>query len=134
MRLHILACSCVHLRNSLHASTQAATQISLCPFAMVAEHILHDVQPFPGDDHFPQLQTESWEVNNRFSVTQRSKDSKTYLISDTLTNFQAKISKKSLPDESFDLGRWYTQKRLHHFDWETSDDAPIRKMTESGLL
>ena len=29
--------------------------------AMVAEYILHDVHPFPGDEHFPQ---DGWEVNN----------------------------------------------------------------------
>ena len=101
---------------------------------MVAEYILHDLQPFPGDERFPQLETESWEVNNRFSVTQRPKDSKNYMINDSLTNFRVKISKKNLADDSFDLGRWYTQKRLRHFNWETSDGAPIRKMTESWSI
>jgi hypothetical protein len=102
--------------------------------AMVAEYILHNLQPFPGDEHFLQHQADSWEVNSRFSVTQRPEDTENYVINDSLTNFQAKISKKSLADESFDLGQWYTQKRLRHLNWDISDDTPIRRMTESWSI
>ena len=38
--------------------------------AMVVEYILNDIQPFPGDNYFLQLQNDSWEVDNQFSVTQ----------------------------------------------------------------
>ena len=80
--------------------------------AMVAEYILNDIQPFPGDNHFLQFQDNDWEVDNRFSVTQRRGDTKNYMVHDFLTNFRVKVSKKSLADESFDLGQWYTRKRL----------------------
>jgi len=102
--------------------------------AMVAEYILHDLQPFPGDERFLQHQADSWKVDNRFSVTQRPEDTENYVINDSLTNFQAKISKKSLADESFDLGQWYTQKRLRHLNWDISDDTPIGRMTESWSI
>jgi hypothetical protein len=98
--------------------------------AMVAEYILSDIQPFPGDNYFLQLQDDSWEVDNRFSVTQRPGDTKNYMVHDFLTNFQVKISKKSLADDSFDLGQWYTRKRLRHLNRDVSSNVPIRKMTE----
>jgi protein associated with RNAse G/E len=57
------------------------------------------------------------------------------MVNDRLTNFRAKISKKDLSDDSFDLGQWYTLKRLRHLNREISSDVPsVRKMTEPWAI
>jgi hypothetical protein len=98
--------------------------------AMVAEHLLNDLQPFPGDDRFPQQQVHGWDAQNRFSVATRPGDLENYMVIDFLTNFRAKISKENLSDEFFGLGQWYAQKRLCHLNREVSSNVPSCKMTE----
>jgi hypothetical protein len=46
--------------------------------AMVAEYILHDLQPFPGDEKFTPLLVDDWEVDNRFSYPTRRGHEKLY--------------------------------------------------------
>ncbi|KIM44099.1 hypothetical protein M413DRAFT_67819, partial [Hebeloma cylindrosporum] len=73
--------------------------------AMVAEYILNEVQPFPGDDRFPQPHFE-----NEFP------DDDMYTVNDYSRGITASIHIARLRHDTFSIGKWYAEICAKHTD------------------
>jgi hypothetical protein len=74
-------------------------------YSMVAESILTDQQPFPGDEHFRQ---DDIRPELRFRVLKRRSD---YVIYDYLTDTRTPVAESLLRKPQFDISRWYARLR-----------------------
>jgi len=71
-------------------------------YAMMAEYVLYDYQPYPGDERYTAYD------DNRFTLIPHKKY---YQIIDSLAEFRVNVPRSLLEKTQFDLGRWYSKRR-----------------------
>ncbi|KAF4613229.1 hypothetical protein D9613_010697 [Agrocybe pediades] len=84
---------------------------------LMAELILHQMQPYPGDELYLPRVMSGFDISRRFRLVEHGNQpvgQHEYSVEDSLVRFSIKVPSGQLANPLFDVAEWYARSRLRH--------------------